>query len=212
MGYAVVAWCWITSEVRPPVGPVESRSRDWGAKVDEAYGFESVQAVSSDPFPPGVDPETVRLPPVPRFRSPDDDEAHHRDYWQAHVWVLLHRYRRTFADPACPPALRGDYPGVADQALRLVERATGAHPISPMDSVACHSALKDLRTGVSALEDTVVALHGASDGPDAGSPDGAGSPVVAAGVHDHDFFASGAPARPYEFRLSLRGTKGLRRR
>jgi|GEM_PF-2155601 len=141
-----------------------------GAQVDEGYGFEAVDDVLADPFPPGVDPTTVRLPSVPKLRSAEDDEAHHRAYWRAHVWAALHAYRRAFEDPVCPPWLQADYAGVVRKARSLVERATGTYPISPLDSVACHAALKELVAGARALEQTVGALHGAPDGRPADPP------------------------------------------
>jgi hypothetical protein len=131
------------------------------AQVDERYGFSTVADVMTDPFPPGIDPATVRLPSVPKLRSAEDDEAHHREYWRAHVWATLRRYRVAFEDPVCPPSLRADHGRVADEARHLAERVTAAYPIRPMDSVACHEALKDLTAGAAAIERTVAALRGA---------------------------------------------------
>jgi len=198
------------------------------AQVDEGYGFATVAGVVADPFPPGLDPAAVRLPTVPKLRSAEDDEAHHREYWRAHVWATLHRYQAGYEDPACPPSLRADHGRVADEARRLLERATATHPISPLDSVACHAALKDLTAGAAALERTVVALRGApevlpADPPDADrrgaaiAPVGAplpGTPPAAApapGVHGQDFFAPATPSRSFDLRIGLRGARGLRR-
>ncbi len=214
-------------------------------QVDEGHRFEAVAHAFADPFPPGLDPATVRLPSVPKLRSADDDEAHHREYWRAHVWAVLHRYRAAYADPACPASLRADHDRVADEARCLLVRATGTHPISPLDSVACHTALKGLASGVTALERTVAPLRGMAHVPPVDplapeehrsvavtlptpegdgrpepdrprEPDGADgtdpvdlSPV--AGVHGEDFFAPVTPSRGVEFRLSLRGSRGLRR-
>jgi len=145
------------------------------------------------------------------------------------VWAVLHRYRTAYEDPACPPTLRADHDRVAEEALRLVERATGAHPISPLDSVACHAALRDLAAGAGVLEQTVAALRGVPDvrapepaaggrrtaaGADAPQPvevPGVTGSTAPSGVHGHDFFASAAPSRGFEFRLSLRGSRGLKR-
>ena len=140
------------------------------AQVDEAYGFAAVADVLADPFPPGLDTARVRLPTVPRLRSARDDASHHREYWRAHVWAALRRYQVAFEDPSCPPSLRADHARVADEARRLLGRATATHPISPLDSVACHAALKDLTAGAAALEGTVAALRGAPVVPPAGPP------------------------------------------
>ena len=209
-------------------------------QVDGGEWFAAVADVCADPFPPGFDPATVRLPTAPAPRSPQDDGPHHRAYWQAHVWAVLRRYATAYRDPACPPALRAESDRVAADARRLLERATGAFPISPLDSVACHAALKELTAGAVVLERTVAAPRGtaggqsaephatdlpaadlpAVDGPaDSDADDG---PTVAddeptphddappAGVHGQDFFAP-APPRGFEFKLSLRGARGLRR-
>jgi hypothetical protein len=207
-----------------------------GTQAAESYGFEAIDGVLADPFPPGFDPATVRLPSIPKLRSAEDDEAHHREYWRAHVWAALHVYRRAFEDPACPPSLQADYARVAEEASNLVGRATGTYPISPLDSVACHAALKELLFGARALERTVVALRGVpdvlpadppagellvvdgtddtapDDGP-AGPPDPMELPEARAptGVHGPDFFAAVAPPRGFEFKLSLRGARGLKR-
>jgi hypothetical protein len=206
-----------------------------GTQVGEGYGFGAVDDVLADPFPPGADPAALRLPSIPKVRSAEDDEAHHRAYWRAHIWAALHIYRRAFEDPACPPSLQGDYPRVTDEARTLVDRATGSYPISPMDSVACHAALKDLLAGARALEHTVAALRGAPDprpveppaaeplpvdGADDATdqgPAGGDDPVeppeapVPAGVHGPDFFAPVTAPRPFELKLSLRGSRGLKR-
>jgi len=208
-----------------------------GTQVDEGYGFEAVEAALADPFPPGPLPARVRMPSVPKVRSAEDDEAHLRAYWRSHVWAVLHRYRAAFEDPACPPSLAADYPRVTSKALHLVERATASHPITPIDSVACHAALKDLTSGAAVLERTVAALRGApevlpADPPAAQlgravqAPGSAAAHAVAdadtdtdelpaqrapAGVHGQDFFPPGAPSKGFEFKLSLRGSRGLRR-
>jgi hypothetical protein len=180
-----------------------------GTRVDGTFGFESVSAVLEDPFPPGLDPATVRLPSVPRLRSDDDDAAHHRAYWQMHLWSTLDRYRRAYSDPGCTPTLQADYPRVADEASRLAQRATASHPIGPIDTVACHATLKELRAGATALEDTVVALRGVAK---TGDPDGAAAArPTAHGAAGQDFFASASAPRTFEFRLGLRGARGLRR-
>src|SRR5664280_2769482 len=70
-------------------GPDEGRCMGSATGVDEQFGFSSVGAVLPDPFLRGVDPDTVRLPTVPRVRSPEDDDAHHRAYWRAHIWAVL---------------------------------------------------------------------------------------------------------------------------
>ena len=207
-----------------------------GTQVGEGYGFESVDDVLADPFPTGFDPAVVRLPAVPKVRSAEDDEAHHRAYWRAHVWAALHVYRRALEDPACPPSLQADYPRVAQGARTLVDRATGTFPISPIDSVACHAALKDLLAGARTLERTVEALRGSPDalpadpapvdltrvgGADGDAHDDASAvrddPVeppearLPAGVQGVDFFAPVVPQRGFEFKLSLRGARGLQR-
>jgi hypothetical protein len=100
------------------------------AQVDEGYGFAAVADVLADPFPPGLDAARVRLPTVPRLRSAEDDASHHRAYWRAHVWAALRRYQVAFEDPACPPWLRADHARVADEARRLLDRATATHDAS----------------------------------------------------------------------------------
>ena len=212
------------------------------AQVDERFGFPSVADTHSDPFPPGLDPATVRLPSVPRLRTAEDDVARHRRYWRAHVWAALRRYRVAFKDPACPRTLRADYGRVADEARRLLDRATGTYPLRPIDSVGCHAALRELTAGSAALERTMVALRGAPDvrsaDPPAKDPGRVSTPADAAdtapgvseagssrvpsadsspaavslpGVTGQDFFAPSGPSRGLDLRLSLRGTRGLRR-
>jgi len=203
-----------------------------GTQVHGGFGFAAVDDVLADPYPGDLDLATVRLPSVPRVRSAEDDEAHHRAYWRAHVWAALHVYRRAFEDPVCPPWLRAEYARVAGDARTLVDRATGTYPISPLDSVACHAALKDLVSGARSLEQTVEALHDApevrptdppvalvdrrvEDAPDLGpaveaGPDEPGTPE-STGVHGPDFFAPIATGRSFDFKLSLRGARGLKR-
>src|SRR5664280_1217668 len=218
-------------------GPDEGRCMGSATVVDEQFGFSSVGAVLPDPFPLGVDPDTVRLPTVPRVRSPEDDDAHHRAYWRAHIWAVLHRYRRAYLDADCPVALRDGYPAVEADAQRLAQRAGAPHPISPIDSVACHAALKELGAACTTLEATVAALRShpvvdrdlarpptahlpAADLPDPVAPDDADRvadavPVddgMAQGVAGQDFFPTSSPLRPFEFSLSLRGSRGLLRR
>ncbi len=122
------------------------------------HSFEAVEAVLANPFPPGTDPARILLPAVPRVRTPDDDEVHHRSYWQVHLWETLLRFRRAFGNPACPERLRAGYPEIDAAALRLAERATSGFPLAPIDSVGCHSALKDLKVSAVSLEFTVAAL------------------------------------------------------
>jgi len=155
------------------------------AGVEERYGFGAVQAVLPDPFPAGVDPSALRLPPVPRARSLEDDEAHHRHYWQSHIWAVLHRYRTAYADPGCTAALRDGYEAVVVEALQLAERVT-AQPLSPLESVACHSVLKELTAGVASLESTVAALRG--------------TPLAAGPLRPRSEDGSGTVAVPYERR------------
>lgn len=193
----------------------------------EGHSFEAVEAVLANPFPPGTDPALVRLPAVARLRSPEDTEENHRLYWQAHLWETLLRYRRAYGDPSCTDRLRAGYFEVDDTAVRLARRATSGFPLSPIDSVGCHSTLKDLRAGALALEATVAAL--AHDGP-AGVPAGSGAvaPVATAAVDadgadasgsvdpveaplTQDLFAGPTPAKGFDLKLSLRGVRGLRR-
>lgn len=217
----------------------------------EGHSFEAVESVVANPFPPGTDPADIRLPPVPRLRSPEDTEANHLLYWRAHLWETLLRYRRAYHDPGCPDRLRAGYDEVAEAALRLAERATSGFPLSPIDSVGCHSTLKDLRAGALGLESTVTALRvGPGDGA---APVGAARPtdfmavrataavpaasatttsavavgpvVAEGGTEDgdpeppggtaapltRDMFAHPPPSRSSDFKLSLRGTRGLRR-
>ncbi len=122
------------------------------------HSFEAVEAVLANPFPPGTDPARILLPAVPRVRTPDDDKVHHLSYWQVHLWETLLRFRRAFGNPACTERLRADYPEIDAAALRLAERATSGFPLAPIDSVGCHSALKELKATAAALEVTVAAL------------------------------------------------------
>jgi len=92
-------------------------------------------------------------------RSPEDDEAHHLHYWRSHLWAVLRRYRTAYTDPGCTAALREGYDDVVAEAVQLAERVS-AQPLSPLESVACHSALKELTAGVASLEATVAALRG----------------------------------------------------
>ena len=197
-------------------------------QVDEGYGFATVAGVVADPFPPGLDPAAVRLPTVPKLRSAEDDEAHHREYWRAHVWATLHRYQTGYEDPACPPSLRADHGRVADEARRLLERATATHPISPLDSVACHAALEgpDSRRrrpradrggaawcargapGRSAGRRPARRGHCAGRRP---APRDAARCGAGTGVHGQDFFAPATPSRSFDLRIGLRGARGLRR-
>lgn len=153
---------------RPPGGEAANDERHRGTVAQlghEGHSFEAVESVVANPFPPGTDPATIRLPSVPRLRSPEDNEANHHLYWQAHLWETLLRYRRADHDPACPDRLRAGYEEVAEVSLRLAERATSAFPLSPIDSVGCHSTLKELRASALGLEATVAAL---ADGAGAG--------------------------------------------
>ncbi len=131
----------------------------------EGHSFEAVESVVANPFPPGTDPDAIPLPAVARLRSAEDNEENHLRYWQAHLWETLLRYRRAYRAPACPDGLRAGYDDVAGVALRLAERATSGFPLSPIDSVGCHSTLKELRSGALGLEATVAAL---ADGSGAG--------------------------------------------
>jgi hypothetical protein len=124
------------------------------------HSFEAVEAVLANPFPPGTDPARILLSAVPRVRTPDDDEVHHLSYWQVHLWESLLRFRRAFGSPACTERLRAGYPEIDAAALRLAERATSGFPLTPIDSVGCHSALKELKAAAAALEVTVAALAG----------------------------------------------------
>jgi len=118
----------------------------------EGHSFEAVEAVVANPFPPGIDPDLIRLPAVARLRSPEDTGENHLRYWQAHLWETLLRYRRAYRDPACTDRLRAGYFEVDQAAVRLAERATSGFPLSPIDSVGCHSMLKELHAGALGLE------------------------------------------------------------
>ena len=163
----------------------EGRQMDSQEQVGDAYGFEMVDAVLPDPYPPGVDPSSV------------------------HVWVLLHRYSRVFTDPDCPTIVHDEYPRVAHEALRLVERASGVHPISPLDAVACHTALKDLRKGAVTCEGTLVALRVT---PEAGRSE-VGHLVGVSSAHSRgpDFFSTATSTRTFDLRLGMRGVRRHRR-
>ncbi len=220
----------------------------------EGHSFEAVESVLANPFPPGTDPEVVRLPSVPRLRSPEDTEANHLLYWQAHLWETLLRYRRAYHDPACTERLRAGYTEVAEAAVHLAERATSGFPLSPIDSVGCHTALKELHAGALGLEATVAALASGADAvhapaaapapvahpdftatpatttsaatppaartggaageaviADADADVDAGEVVAATAPLSPDLFAHTPPARSFEFKLNLRGGRGLRR-
>ena len=225
----------------------------------EGHSFEAVESVVANPFPPGTDPATIHLPSVPRLRSPEDNEANHRLYWQAHLWETLLRYRRAYHDPACPDRLRAGYDEVAAVSLALAERAMSGFPLSPIDSVGCHSTLKELRASALGLEATVAALadgsgadevpigpapstdftavmatvaapaapvagHVATDpggravpaavetaGVDGGGDEAEGPDRPAGVPLTQDLFAHPSPSRSFDFKLSLRGARGLRR-
>ena len=196
----------------------------------EGHSFEAVEAVVANPFPPGTDPALVRLPAVPRLRSPEDTEENHLRYWQAHLWETLLRFRRAYRDPSCPDRLRAGYFDVDEAALRLAERATSGFPLSPIDSVGCHSMLKELRAGALGLEATVAALSDGAAGPLADDwvpPSGAGpgaidvdtggTPVAVAPEEaplTRDLYMRPPPptsSKGFEFKLSLRGVRGMRR-
>jgi len=195
----------------------------------EGHSFEAVEAVVANPFPPGTDPTLIRLPAVARLRSLEDTEANHLRYWQAHVWETLLRYRRSYRDPACTDRLRSGYFEVDQAAVRLVERATSGFPLSPIDSVGCHSMLKELRAGALGLEATVAALsEGASEAPvapvatasgltdtrTAGTPSATGADAsgVATGAPlTRDLFMRPPPSKGFDLKLSLRGVRGMRR-
>ena len=175
------------------------------------------------------------------------------------------RYRRAFHHPACTDRLRAGYDEVAGTAVRLAERATSAFPLSPIDSVGCHSTLKELRAGARGLEATVEALADGSgaihapagpgrptdftavaatvaspatfptpvppaaaatvvgvDGPAAGGERGGDDDRASECDHapqdgppaaplTPDLFAHPQAARTFDFKLSLRGARGLRR-
>ena len=202
----------------------------------EGHSFEAVEAVVANPFPPGTDPELVRLPAVARVRSPEDTEENHLRYWQAHLWETLLRYRRGYRDPACPDRLRAGYFEVDQAAVQLAERATSGFPLSPIDSVGCHSMLKELRAGALGLEATVAALseggalsdRGAVPGPDDWVPPAATGPgMIGTDVDDRtsaprsgeapltrDLYMRPPPAsssKGFDLKLSLRGVRGMRR-
>ena len=223
----------------------------------EAHSFEAVEAVLANPYPPGTDPASIRLPSVPRLRTPEDNEENHLAYWRAHLWETLLRYRRAYHDPACTEHLRAGYGEVAETAVGLAERATSGFPLSPIDSVACHTTLKELHAGAVGLEATVVALQQGSGAPAPPTPpphptdftavaaaparrtaaarpaavevrptepdpveDASGTGSAAIDDPDDgrrgapltpDLFARPQPSRSFEFGISLRGARGLRR-
>ena len=195
----------------------------------EGHSFEAVEAFVADPFPPGTDPALIRLPAVARLRSPEDTEENHLRYWQAHLWETLLRYRRAYRDPACPDRLRAGYFEVDQAAVRLAERATSGFPLSPIDSVGCHSMLKELRAGALGLEATVAALSDGAPAPavddwvprsavDPGEVDvEVDGPPVATPPEEvpltRDLYMRPPPpsSRGFEFKLSLRGARGVRR-
>ena len=129
----------------------------------EHHSFDAVDALLPNPFPPGTDPTRIGLPPVPRPHSQEDDEVHHRRYWQAHVWKILLRYRRAYAQPACTDRLRTGYREVDEVAVRLAERVTSGSPLAPADAGSCQSALHELEARATALESSVAALAAGSD-------------------------------------------------
>ncbi len=201
----------------------------------EGHSFEAVEAVVANPFPPGIDPDLIRLPAVARLRSPEDTGENHLRYWQAHLWETLLRYRRAYRDPACTDRLRAGYFEVDQAAVRLAERATSGFPLSPIDSVGCHSMLKELHAGALGLEGTVAALSdGVSmTGTDAGVGSVvAGAPRAVGPSYDArvpslngaeaggdatdapltpDLFMRPQPSKGSDFKLSLRGVRGMRR-
>ena len=67
--------------------------------------------------------------------------------------------------PAAPTVCVPGYFEVDRAAVRLAERATSGFPLSPIDSVGCHSMLKELRAGALGLEATVAALSDGAAGP-----------------------------------------------
>jgi hypothetical protein len=187
----------------------------------QGHSFQAVEVVLGNPYPPGTDPSLIRLPAVARVRSPEDTEENHLRYWAAHVWESLLRYRRAYADPSCPDRLRAGYFEVDEAAVRLAERATSGFPLSPLDSVGCHSMLKELRAGALQLESTVAALTDTAQTDTAPTDAGGPEDVVAAPVavpasmapptRDLYMHPPAPAARGGEFKLSLRGVRGLRR-
>ena len=223
------------AQARDPVSGARSQDdghddRHRGTVGHEGHSFEAVEAVVANPFPPGTDPALIRLPAVARLRSREDTEENHLRYWQAHLWESLLRYRRAYRDPACPDRLRAGYFDVDQAAVRLAERATSGFPLSPIDSVGCHSMLKELRAGALGLEATVAALSDGAAGPAVG--DWVPSSEVEPGVNDagvdalpvaapsveapltRDLYMRPPPAsssKGFDFKLSLRGVRGMRR-
>ena len=131
--------------------------------MSDGHSFEAVEALLPDLFPPGTDPTGIWLPPVPRPRSPQGDESHLLCYWQAHVWKTLLRFRRAYADPACTDRLRSGYPEVEEAAVQLAGRVASGEARNPIDSVGCHSILRELEARATALESTIAALSARSD-------------------------------------------------
>lgn len=198
----------------------------------EGNSFEAVEAVVANPFPNGTDLAHIRLPAVARVRSPADTEENHLRYWEAHLWETLLRYRQAYRDPACPDRLRAGYFEVDRAAVRLALRATSGFPLGPIDSVGCHSMLKELRAGALGLEATVAALSDGATAPDEDHvvdwvPPSAADPEVDDADVDgppeaappgeapltRDLYMRPPPSssKGFEFKLSLRGARGMRR-
>jgi len=141
----------------------------------ERHSFEAVEELLPNLYPAGTDPARIWLPPVPQLHSAADDEAHHWRYWQVHVWKCLLRYRRAYAHPACTDRLRTGYPGVDEVAARLAQRVASGFPLTPIDSVRCHAALRVLEAGATTLESTVAAL---ATGPEPVHPEPTTVPLM----------------------------------
>ncbi|HEX7443017.1 MAG TPA: hypothetical protein VF320_03960, partial [Acidimicrobiales bacterium] len=182
----------------------------------------AVEALLPNLFPPGTDPNLIWLPPMPRPHSPDGDEAHYLRYWQVHIWKTLLRYRRAYAHPVCTERLRAGYPEVEEVAVQLAGRVASGYALNPIDSVGCHSALRDLEAGATALESTIAALAGGSDTShpvpagapptidvaDATAPESSATEVVPAGPKARDLFISSLSTPWYRFRLGRHGGGG----
>ena len=203
----------------PAVPPGPSRSTG----ESDGHSFEAVEALLPNLFPPGTDPTRIWLPPVPKPQSPGGDEAHLLRYWQVHVWKTLLRYRRAYADPACTDRLRSGYPAVEEAAVRLAGRVASGGALNPMDSVGCHSILRELEAGAAALESTITALSADSD-PSRPEPTSLPkvaavaippvSPVadaVPAGPMAPDVFVTSSPPRWRGFRFGRHGSATSRR-
>ena len=134
----------------------------WGTRDTVSRRWSRSWPTPSRPVPTPPRSASRRSPACVRPRTTRTTTS---VYWQAHLWETLLRYRRAYRDPACPDRLRAGYDEVAEAALRLAERATSGFPLSPIDSVGCHSTLKELRAGALGLEATVAAL---ADGSGAG--------------------------------------------